>query len=225
MIGDEIFEKLSRKYKLKDEEYIAPRLLNRDLFEFIVAVILSQNTSDYNAWRAFNNLLNALGSITPEKILNINEQKLAELIKIAGMQHQRSRKIIELATAFKSNNIEQLLIEQIRKGNYEEARRYLMDLPGIGSKTADVVLLMKYGVPTFPVDTHIMRITIRLGFVKNKNYEACRRFWMMNTSPDHYLHLHLLLITHGRRTCKARSPECLHCVIRDHCEWYLGRGK
>ncbi|MEM0005117.1 MAG: endonuclease III [Desulfurococcaceae archaeon] len=225
MIGDVIHRKLSEIYELKIDEYIAPKLRDQGLFELLVAVMLSQNTSDENAWKAYGNIVSKVGSITPEKVLSISVDELAELIKPAGMQYQRSRKIRDLATVFKSINPEQVVLDLISRGDYEEARRYLMSLPGVGPKTADVILLMKYGAPSFPVDTHITRITLRMGFITKRNYESIRRFWMENTTPKHYLSLHLLLITHGRKTCKARKPTCSSCVIREHCAMYLGRGK
>mgnify|MGYP001773045373 CR=1 FL=1 len=221
MIGDEIYEKLKSKYELRLEDYIAPKLHDRSLFEFIVAVMLSQNTSDKNAWKAYNNLLNKLGSLTPENILKLNSRELAELIKTAGMHYQRSMRIRELAEVFLTSNPEQVLMEYIKRKDYENARQYLIDLPGVGYKTADVVLLMKYNIPTFPVDTHIMRITHRLGVVSKINYDSVRKFWMVNTSIELYLPLHLMLITHGRKTCKAKAPICSDCTIRGYCSMYL----
>ncbi|MEM4869251.1 MAG: endonuclease III [Desulfurococcaceae archaeon] len=219
MIGDEIYENLSRIHKINIDDFVAPKLSSVPLFEFIVAVVLSQNTSDKNAWRAYANLKKKLQVITPQAVIEMGVDELSSSIRVAGMHKQRSLKLIELAKIFVERNIENALTNYVKSGRYDEARKLLIDLPGVGDKTADVVLLMRYGVPTFPVDTHIMRITLRLGFVNKKNYELVRSFWMKNTSPRYYLPLHLLLITHGRKTCRSRSPLCSECAIRRYCRY------
>lgn len=218
-IGDIIYERLVNTYSIDLEDFVAPRLRHTNLFEFTVAVILSQNTSDVNAWRAYSRLLEVAGEITPSKILNTSIDQIAEAIKPSGMQYQRARKIKELAGAFIERDIVGEVEKTLREKGGEEARRKLLELPGIGPKTADVVLLMWFNAPSFPVDTHITRITLRLGYVARRNYEEIRRFWMENTNPQLYLPLHLLLITHGRKTCKARKPDCINCVIRNHCSY------
>jgi len=217
-IGDEVCKRLSQAYELDVENFIAPRLRGVPLFEFIVAVVLSQNTSDKNAWRAYENLKSKLGSITPEGILETGVKELAELIRVAGMQFERARKIRRLAEIFSSENVEKRVEEAISRGDHGSAREKLLSLPGVGLKTADVVFLMYYGIPVFPVDTHITRITKRLGFVESSNYERIKSFWMENTTPSNYLQLHLLLIEHGRRTCKARRPLCEKCNVIDLCK-------
>ena len=204
------------------EDFIAPRLRGSTLFEFAVGVLLSQNTSDENAWRAYRALVEAIGELTPSRVLELGIQEISALIKPAGMQHQRALKIVELARAFIERDIESYVELVIREHGVEVARRFLMGLPGIGPKTADVVLLMWFNAPTFPVDTHIGRVTARMGFVSRREYEEIRGFWMSNTPIDLYLPLHLLLITHGRETCRARRPLCSVCIVRDHCKYYRG---
>lgn len=225
MLGDEVYEKLSSKYELDYEEFIAPKLSSTLLFEFIVAVILSQNTSDENAWKAYTNLKRRLPVITPEGIFEMKLDELSSCIRVAGMQYQRALKLKKLAEVFVERNAENVLTEYIKNKKYDDARRFLISLPGVGAKTADVVLLMRYAAPTFPVDTHITRITCRLGFVNRKNYELIRSFWMKNTSPKNYLLLHLLLITHGRETCRSREPLCSDCVLKEYCRFYMENAK
>lgn len=222
MLGDEIYKRLLSTYTLDPEDFIAPRLQGISLFEFVVAVVLSQNTSDKNAWRAYTNLKSKLGCISPESIRRTRVEELAELIKVAGMHRERAHKLRELAEIFSKSDVEKRLHDMIERGDIARARKALLDLPGVGYKTTDVVLLMYYHVPTFPVDTHIARITRRLGYVKSSNYEEIRSFWMKNTTPTNYLPLHLLLIVHGRVTCKARKPLCDRCAIKDLCS--VGRG-
>lgn len=222
MIGDEIYTKLSSIHILDIEEYVAPRLKEITLFEFVVAVMLTQNTNDKNAWRAYSNLKSKIGSLSPDNILITPPEEISSSIKTAGMYIQRTRRIIELAEIFRQRDVDREITGLLEKGLIEDARRILLELPGIGLKTADVVLLMYYGVPVFPVDTHITRITRRLGFVKRRNYMAIRDFWMKNTSPGLYLPLHLLLIRHGRKICRARNPACTICVISEYCSFYKG---
>lgn len=219
LIGNTIYSELSKVYSIELEDFVAPRLNEVPLFEFIVAVMLSQNTSDENAWRAYSNLKSALREVKPELVASASTEYIASLIKPAGMHYQRASRLRKLAEIFLSYDVEGALLGYIKAELFDEARRFLTKLPGVGEKTADIVLLMKYGVPTFPVDTHITRITLRMGFVSKKNYEVIRAFWMKNTSPEYYKPLHLLLITHGRQTCKARKPNCTTCVIKKYCKY------
>ncbi len=216
--GEQVYRLLRKRYRVELGEFIAPRLRGRNLYEYIVGVVLSQNTSDRNAIRAYTALRKLCGGeITPEKILGLPPERIMEAIRPAGMHAQRTRNIVALARALRGRLEE--LAEEIRGMGVEEARKLLMELPGIGPKTADVVLLMYFGKPTFPVDTHIARITRRLGFVDKKSYEAIRGWWMRELRPEHYLEAHLLLITHGRRICRARGPRCGDCPLRKICRY------
>ncbi|ADI32177.1 endonuclease III domain-containing protein [Staphylothermus hellenicus] len=219
-IGEEIINILRKHYKLNLKEFIAPNIRDKSLFEYIIGVMLSQNTSDKNAIRAYFNLKKIYGEITPDKILSTPIDKLIEALKPAGMYNQRAQRIIELAKIFTEKNVEEELGKLIEEGKLREARKYLVSLPGVGLKTADVVLLMYYGQPVFPVDTHIRRVTKRLGYIGKDDYEAISSWWMKQLKPNDYLETHLLLITHGRKTCKARKPLCNICPIRKYCKYY-----
>ncbi|MCY0868658.1 MAG: endonuclease III [Desulfurococcus sp.] len=194
------------------------------LFEVLVAVVLSQNTSDKNAVKALIRLREALGGkITPSALLSASLEVVEDSLKPAGMHRRRARVLKELAEYFSKPGFSEELTSRItREGSVEKARELLVKLPGVGYKTADVVLLRFFGKPVFPVDTHIARITNRLGFTSSRRYLDISRFWMENTSPSNYLDLHLYLITHGRRVCRARNPLCSKCVLRDICS-YTGR--
>ncbi len=225
LIGDLILERLRRTYRLELGEFIAPRLRKRSLFEFIIGVMLSQNTSDKNAIRAYNRLVEIYGSpITPEKILSKPLEVLMDAIRPAGLYRVRASNIYELAKLFKNRDFIDELIRRLRESSIDEARRILQSLPGVGIKTADVVLSQYFGRPVFPIDTHIRRITRRLGYVKSGKYMDISRWWMENTSRENYVELHLLLITHGRRICRARNPRCDICPLRDMCSYGSGRG-
>lgn len=203
--------------------FIGAFVKGKDLFEFIVGVMLSQNTSDRNAIKAYNNLVGLLGQITPEKVLQLSLEDLAKALRPAGLYNVRALKIHDLAMLFSDRSFVEKLERDLAGKPVEEARKILTNLPGVGFKTADVVLLMYYGRETFPVDTHIMRITRRLGVLDKYSYEDVRRFWMNLVEPSMYLETHLLLITHGRLTCRARKPLCDQCVLKSFCRYYLSR--
>ncbi len=225
-IGRKVFQILRRTYKINLKDFIAPRIKEKSLYEFIVAVILSQNTSDRNAIKAYENLKKICnGSIEPDKIVKLDKTTLANAIKVAGMHNQRARVIKELANIFSNKDFVNKLVNNINNLNIEDARRELKKLPGIGDKTADIVLLMYFNKYTFPVDTHIKRITWRLGLVNRNDYDSIRLFWMKSLKPSDYLEAHLLLITHGRRICVARNPLCNRCPIRRYCLFYLNKKK
>jgi endonuclease-3 len=109
-------------------------------------------------------------------------------------------------------------LESILTQPVEEARKILMEPPGVGPKTADVVLLFSEGKPTIPVDTHVNRVSKRLGLAPHKGgYEDVRSSLQSIFKPKDYLLVHLLLIAHGRKTCSAYNPKCGQCTIRIYC--------
>ena len=109
-------------------------------------------------------------------------------------------------------------LEPILSLPLDEARKTLMELPGVGPKTADVVLLFSANQPTIPVDTHVNRVSKRLGLAPaNGDYEAVRLSLQTLFEPKDYLDVHLLLIAHGRKYCKARQPHCLECPVNNYC--------
>ncbi len=219
--AEEIIDLLSRKYRINLEEFIVNKVKGRPLFDMIIGVLLSQNTSDKNAIRALHNLRKAFGDpLNPCMIREASTEQIEELIKPAGMYKQRAKNVLALANLFCKENFTKELIDKIKTSDPEKARDLLISLPGIGIKSADVILNQYFEKPVFAVDTHIRRISLRLGVVKSKNYRTISNWWMKNLPQDKYLRAHLLLITHGRRTCKARAPKCSECPIRDYCEYY-----
>lgn len=214
--GDIVYTALKTRYDIRQEEFVVSFTSRKSLFEALIAVILSQNTSDKNAIKALLALRSELGEITPENILRIRD-RLEELLKPAGLQRNRSQILLKLAEIFSTKGYEDELRRKIEELPAERAREILRSLPGVGDKTADVILLMFFNKPVFPVDTHIRRITIRMGVVETSSYSNISKFWLQNTSPENLLPLHLLLITHGRETCKARNPLCERCPVAEHC--------
>jgi endonuclease-3 len=215
-VSHEFIELVDKAVELRLSEFIAPVVWRSegDLFALMVSVVLSQNTSDKNAFRALENLKKRLGKITPKALLDLSEEELAELIRPAGMHRQRARYLKALAEAFIKYDISpKKLIEM----GAAEARRFLLTLPGVGKKTADVVLV-NLGLPAFPVDTHITRIARRWGV--GKSYDEISRWFMERLPPERYLEFHLKLIQFGRDVCTARRPKCEICPIGARCPSY-----
>ncbi|MDI6891928.1 MAG: endonuclease III [Actinomycetota bacterium] len=184
-------------------------------FEVLVSTILSQATERRGNVRAFENLLQRF-DMTPVSLARADIRELAECIKPAGLHNAKAAKI---------KAVSQVLLEEyggdlmkILGLPRDEAREGLMELPGVGQKTADVLLNLVAGHPTFPVDTHIIRIARRLPLVKAKaGYEEIKAAFEKWTPPEKRRVLHLALIEHGREVCKAK-PKCELCPIFIFCE-------
>jgi endonuclease-3 len=189
--------------------------MRRDPFETLVTTILSQNTADRNTARAFESLSKRF-EITPEALAKATLDQIEEAIQVAGLYTNKARAIKQAATIILIKYHGKL--QPVLSLPQEEARKTLMQFPGVGPKTADVVLLFSANQPTIPVDTHVNRVTKRLGFAPaNGDYEAVRLALQSLYNPRDYLAVHLLLIAHGRRYCKARHPLCDECPINACC--------
>ncbi|HID80693.1 MAG TPA: endonuclease III [Ignisphaera sp.] len=216
----ELFDKLRSRYAIKENEFIALKLITSkgELFEVLVGVVLSQNTSDRNALRAFNNLKRLLKSVTPEALLRLSDEELQYAIAPAGLHKRRAVMLKKLASVFLAQG--DCIVKRISKLDVESARQLLLNLPGVGPKTADVVLLMYFNKPTFPIDTNIDRVSRRLGIVSPAaRYEDIRRRFLelLGRETSVLRLMHLLLIQHGREICKARKPLCDRCVVSGLC--------
>jgi endonuclease-3 len=186
----------------------------RKPFLVLVWTVLSQNTNDRNTKMAFDRLIAEFK--TPKQIAKTNVKAIQKLIKPAGLHQAKSRHLKELAqiiiAKYKGD-----LSKVLRKPT-EEARRELLALPGIGYKTADVLLVFAAGRDVVPVDTHVARVSKRLGFAApTDNREGVRGKLMEVISHGRKREAHVLLIQHGRRYCKARKPLCDHCPVNDLC--------
>ena len=187
----------------------------RDPFETLVTTIISQNTADINTARAFE-VLSKRFEITPQVLAIAEVSQIEDAIRISGLFKTKAKTIKEAATIVLEKYHGTL--KTILSMSLEEARETLMQFPGVGPKTADVVLLFSARQPTIPVDTHVNRVAKRLGFAsENGNYEAVRKSLQSLYEPSKYLAVHLLLIAHGRRYCKARKPQCDECPVSLEC--------
>ncbi|MEM2971850.1 MAG: endonuclease III [Candidatus Bathyarchaeia archaeon] len=188
---------------------------NREPFETLVMTIISQNTADRNTARAFENLSKQF-QITPESLANVETSQIEECLKVAGLYRNKAKTIKQVSKIIleKFNGT----LKPILSLPFEDARKMLMQLPGIGPKTADVLLLFCSENPTIPVDTHVNRVAKRLGLApKNGDYEVMRSSLQSLYHPKDYLEVHILLILLGRKYCKARNPLCKQCPVNDFC--------
>ena len=179
-------------------------------FELLIAVILSAQATD----RSVNLATDALyqRANTPESIFKLGQKGLESYVKSIGLYHTKAKNI--LATC-------KLLIEN-HGGEVPRTREALEALPGVGRKTANVVLNIAFGEPTMAVDTHLFRIGNRTGIAPGKTPLEVEERLLKFVPAEFMLHAHHWLILHGRYVCTARAPKCGTCLIEDLCEW---RGK
>ncbi|KFB08375.1 endonuclease III [Nitratireductor basaltis] len=175
-------------------------------FTLLVAVVLSAQATDAGVNKATRGLFAVAD--TPEKMFALGEEKVGEYIRTIGLWRNKAKNVIALSKA---------LIDE-HGGEVPGERDLLTKLPGVGRKTANVVLNMAFGQPTMAVDTHILRIGNRIMLAPGKTPDAVEAA-LMKVIPEEYLfHAHHWLILHGRYVCKSRKPDCEACVIADLCK-------
>ena len=214
-----ILEALRQVHKIRFKDFAVPKSARgrRTAFETLVVTLLSQNTNDRNTMRAYENLRNAV-SIDPQAILKADVETIEDAIRVGGLYRTKARAL----KALSSEVLERFRgdLDSVLDLPLDEARETLMSLPKIGPKTADVLLLFLRGRATVPVDTHVNRVSRRLGLAPPRGgYEAVRQSLMGLFRPEDYLDLHLLLIAHGRKVCQARKPRCPECPVAELCPY------
>lgn len=186
-----------------------------DAFHLLVATILSQNTNWRNVERALNNL-EAHASVTPEALLELGPKVLEQLIRPAGLHRVKAVKLVE-ASKFIKERLQGGLDDAL-KLPLGDARRTLMEIPGVGPKTADVLLAFAAGRGVLPVDTHIDRVSKRLGLVrKGAGYEEVKARLEALIPASERRWMHLALIEFGREVCRALRPRCRECPVNRLC--------
>lgn len=176
-------------------------------FTFLVAVVLSAQATDVGVNKATAKLFKIAD--TPQKMLKLGETGLIEHIRTIGLFRNKAKNVIGLSGQ---------LIDQ-HDGEVPNDREALEALPGVGRKTANVVLNSAFGEPTIAVDTHIFRVSNRTGLAPGKNVVEVENK-LLKRVPEQYLqHAHHWLILHGRYVCKARKPECENCTVADVCRY------
>lgn len=187
----------------------------KEPFSTLIRTVLSQATNDKNSDRAFKNLSEKF-EITPKALAEADVKDIENAIKIGGLYRNKSRAIKEVSQVILKQF--QGKLDFVYSLPLEKAREILMAMPGVGPKTADVVLLFSADKPTLPVDTHVNRVSKRLGLApSNADYEGVRQVLQALYSPKDYLPIHLLLISLGRKICKAGKPLCKICPVNTLC--------
>ena len=176
-------------------------------YTLLVAVVLSAQATDTGVNKATRSLFKA--APTPEKMVALGLDKVMEYIKSIGLYKTKAKNVIALSEMLIANHASQV----------PQTREELVLLPGVGRKTANVVLNIAFGQPTIAVDTHLFRLGNRTGLAPGKTPEAVEQK-LLKVVPKEYLrHAHTWLILHGRYVCKARNPACSTCVVRDVCDF------
>ena len=191
----------------KQNPHPQTELVYRSPFELLIAVILSAQATDKSVNRATKTLFAVAN--TPEAITTLGLEGLKKHIKSIGLYNTKAKNIISAC---------EILLKQ-HQGKVPEKRELLEKLPGVGRKTANVVLNTVFDQPTIAVDTHIFRVCNRTGLAKGKTPLAIEKT-LLKTIPKTYLkNAHHWLVLHGRYTCLARKPKCPECIIQDLCEY------
>ena len=201
-IREQLFSRLARQNPNPQTE-----LRYSSSFELLISVILSAQATDVGVNRATRGLYKAAN--TPQSIYDLGIDGLKEYIKTIGLFNTKAKNIIQTC---------KILIDQ-HASKVPEDRDALEALPGVGRKTANVILNTAFGHPTIAVDTHIFRVSNRTGIAKGKTVLEVEKRLLRTTPKEFLLGAHHWLILHGRYVCKARKPDCDNCIIEDLCEY------
>jgi len=194
-----------------------PRL---DPLSELVLTILSQNTNDVNRDQAWQRLRERFSGPDWPKVMAAPTEELAEAIRPGGLADTKAPRIQEALRTILAERGE-LSLDFLAHVSVEEAKGWLMQLKGVGPKTAAIILLFSLGRPAFPVDTHIHRLSRRLGLIpSNASREKAHRLLEELLPSEIYYAFHLNLIAHGREVCRARGPRCAICVLQAHCDYF-----
>jgi endonuclease-3 len=199
-------------------EYGEPEWHPRDPVASLVNTILSQNTNDVNRDRAFDQMRERLP--TWEAVRDAPLEELTDAVRPAGLAPTKAPRIQEALRRITTERGE-ITLGFLADLPVEEARTWLLSIPGVGPKTAAIVLLFALGKPAFPVDTHVHRVTRRLGLIPDKtSREKAHDLLEALVPPEIYYPFHLNIIEHGRAVCHARNPKHDQCVLREQCAFY-----
>jgi len=191
----------------EDNPHPTTDLVYQSPFELLIAVILSAQATDVGVNKATAKLFPVAN--TPQAIYALGVEGLTEYIKSIGLYRGKAKNVIETC---------RLLLER-HQGQVPDTREALEALPGVGRKTANVVLNTAFGQPTMAVDTHIFRISNRIGLAPGKNVREVEQQLLKHTPKEYLMDAHHWLILHGRYVCKARKPQCGSCRLEDLCEY------
>lgn len=205
MKNEDIHE-MFKRFRQQTKEPLT-ELVYKTHFELLVAVVLSAQATDISVNKATAKLYKVAN--TPEAILKLGKTKLKSYIKTIGLFNAKAENILKTC---------RILIDRY-DGEIPRTRDQLVELPGVGRKTANVILNNAFGEPTIAVDTHIFRVSNRTKLATGKTPLAVEKKLLKNVPEEFKLHAHHWLILHGRYTCLARKPKCEQCIVADLCSY------
>lgn len=209
---DDVPEILARLEALYGAVQPRPRF---DPVDELICCILSQHSADVSSFPAFTRLKSRFP--TWRQVVEAPDAEVADAIRRAGMYNQKSARIKAVLRQIEER-VGAFSLDHLRDMAWPEARTWLMSLPGVGPKTAAIVLCMNMGMPVIPVDTHVFRVCWRLGFYDKKIGEAkAHDVVQAMVAPELAFPFHTLLIQHGRNLCDARRPQCVQCPLLSFC--------
>lgn len=200
---DKIIELLEEEYK-----GLGCGLKFNSPFELLISTMLSAQTTDVNVNKATETLYKLYN--TPEQFAQLTIEELEPYIKSLGFYKNKTKNVI---------NTSKKLVEMFN-GNVPETMEELVTLPGVGRKTANVVLANAFGEDTIAVDTHVFRVSNRIGLANADNVDLTEKQLMKVLPKKHWSNMHHCIIWHGRNVCSARKPKCDNCIIKNHCNYY-----
>jgi endonuclease-3 len=216
-------EKYRAIYDLIAEVYGEPqRHRHQPPVDQLVNTILSQQTTSVNRQRAFDALKERFPSW--EAVMAAGVDEVREAIRPAGLANQKAPRI-QNALRFVMQERGELSLDFLAEWPVQRAKKWLMQIKGVGPKTASIILLFTFGLPAFPVDTHVHRVSRRLGLIGTKvTADKAHEILENIVAPEEYYPFHINLIRHGREICHARGPQCHVCVLQEWCDYFQGTG-
>lgn len=212
-----VFERLGKEYGVPAWRRAGPAV------DVLIHTILSQNTNDRNSGEGFRRLKATFADWGA--VERAHWRTVAAAIRLSGLANIKSRRIQKTLKRIREER-GTYSIEFLKRRPMESARDYLEAIPGVGPKTAACVLVFSFGMPAFPVDTHIHRVTQRLGLIGPKVGAADAHEVLQALVPAKWIYpFHMLVIRHGREVCRARKPECERCTLRTLCKYGQSQGK
>lgn len=194
---------------------------HHDPISELVAVILSQNTSDANSGRAFDSLRSKFS--TWEEVAHADVVSIEQSIKSGGLSRIKAARIKNILQTIMNEN-GSLNLDFINKLPLDQARKWLDALPGVGPKTVACVLLFAFGKPVFPVDTHVFRVSKRLGLISNGvSVNRAHEILGEIVPAEEVYQLHMNMVQHGRKICKSQRPNCNACILKTICPSASGK--
>ena len=176
-------------------------------YELLIAIVLSAQTTDKRVNKVTSGLFKDYG--TPEKMITLSQEELAKIILPCGLNNSKSKNILGATKSIIEN------FGGVVPSDYDS----LLSLPGVGRKTANVVYSVAFDMPAIAVDTHVFRVSNRIGLAKAKTPEQTEKQLMKAIEKNKWSQMHHYLIYHGRQVCSARSPKCEDCVIKELCAY------